>query len=284
MGKIIRGLAATAAIAIPLATVAGPASAAMSTTTANIAVDVTSGQPIAASGAVEQAPPTTDDPADQPVAPSEDAPQLPPITDDPAQPVAPSEDAPHLPPTTDDPTGQPVAAPGDAPQLPPTTDDPTSAPTWKPGGAPLHPASPQPQLQSADQQYIVAVEDAAALADVQGDLAADSVKATNVLRGATTGLTATLDGDEVAALRAHEGVIAVEPDHWGAVWGTQTNPPWNVDRIDQRNRPLDGRYNYSEMGSGVTAYVLDTGIRRDPRGVRRPGPSRLGLRWRRRDE
>ena len=72
MGKIIRGLAATAAIAIPLATVAGPASAAMSTTTANIAVDVTSGQPIAASGAVEQAPPTTDDPADQPVAPSEE--------------------------------------------------------------------------------------------------------------------------------------------------------------------------------------------------------------------
>jgi subtilisin family serine protease len=42
---------------------------------------------------------------------------------------------------------------------------------------------------------------------------------------------------------------------------TQSNPPWGLDRIDQRNRPLSGTYTYNWTGSGVRAYVIDTGIR-----------------------
>ncbi len=42
---------------------------------------------------------------------------------------------------------------------------------------------------------------------------------------------------------------------------TQTNPPWGLDRIDQRNRPLNGTYTYNWTGSGVRVYVIDTGIR-----------------------
>jgi subtilisin family serine protease len=44
--------------------------------------------------------------------------------------------------------------------------------------------------------------------------------------------------------------------------GTQNNPQnWGLDRIDQRDRPLDSKYTYPNDGAGVTAYIVDTGIR-----------------------
>ncbi|MFJ5529877.1 S8 family peptidase [Streptomyces sp. NPDC093261] len=39
-------------------------------------------------------------------------------------------------------------------------------------------------------------------------------------------------------------------------------PSWGLDRIDQRNLPLDGGYTYPDSaGQGVTAYIIDTGVR-----------------------
>src|SRR4029077_17264650 len=42
---------------------------------------------------------------------------------------------------------------------------------------------------------------------------------------------------------------------------TQTGATWGLDRIDQRNRPLSGSFTYFATGAGVSAYVIDTGIR-----------------------
>ncbi|KCV69772.1 hypothetical protein H696_04181 [Fonticula alba] len=54
----------------------------------------------------------------------------------------------------------------------------------------------------------------------------------------------------------------VEPDQVvrvGAI--TQPNAPWGLDRVDQRNIPLDTQFSYyNHGGSGVNVYVLDTGI------------------------
>ncbi len=66
---------------------------------------------------------------------------------------------------------------------------------------------------------------------------------------------------QARALAATPGVDYVEED--GEVHGasTQSSPPWGLDRIDQRYRPLNGIYQYGGLtGSGVNAYILDSGI------------------------
>ena len=36
---------------------------------------------------------------------------------------------------------------------------------------------------------------------------------------------------------------------------------WGLDRIDQRNLALNNSYVYTQTGAGVTAYIIDTGVR-----------------------
>jgi len=40
----------------------------------------------------------------------------------------------------------------------------------------------------------------------------------------------------------------------------QTPPSWGLDRIDQSSLPLDGTYRFQTAGSGITVYVVDTGL------------------------
>ncbi len=67
--------------------------------------------------------------------------------------------------------------------------------------------------------------------------------------------------DYVDALQSDPAVALIEPDQpVYADQSVQLNPPWGLDRIDQRDLPLNQRYLYNATGSGVRAYIVDTGI------------------------
>ncbi|MFV2019729.1 S8 family peptidase [Micromonospora sp. LOL_023] len=141
-------------------------------------------------------------------------------------------------------------------------------------------AAPAGEIQLAGgatavtDSYIVVLKDAAvagradaaraaAVADRAGSLAGQYGGAVNRVFGtAVNGFEAKLSASAARRLAAHSSVAYVEQNHTVSIAATQTNPPsWGLDRIDQRNRPLNNSYTYPNTGSNVTAYIIDTGIR-----------------------
>ncbi|MEU9574160.1 S8 family peptidase [Streptomyces massasporeus] len=79
---------------------------------------------------------------------------------------------------------------------------------------------------------------------------------------ALNGYAATLSATEARQLAADPAVASVEQNQRVALAATQTNAPWGLDRVDQASLPLSGTYTYPDSaGSGVTVYVIDTGVR-----------------------
>ncbi len=78
---------------------------------------------------------------------------------------------------------------------------------------------------------------------------------------ALTGFAGSISDAARQGLLRDNRVVRVEPDGIATIVSTQNGATWGLDRVDQRNLPLSTTFSYSSTGAGVTAYIIDTGIR-----------------------
>ncbi|WP_234323517.1 S8 family peptidase [Streptomyces sp. NRRL F-2580] len=155
---------------------------------------------------------------------------------------------------------------------------------------PTHPAA-SASAESPVAPYVVVLKDTSSRAPTRA-LAAEAADSGDevgpVYEAALNGFAVRTTAARAAALAADPRVASVEPDaefHTsattpgatttgtttttatadtpaapGAQPQSQASAPWPLDRIDQRELPLDGSYTYSTRAEGVTVYIVDTGI------------------------
>lgn len=80
-------------------------------------------------------------------------------------------------------------------------------------------------------------------------------------RHALLGFATDLSEAQATELAEHPAVESIEQDRYIGLADVQTNPPWGLDRIDQRGIDPDNNYHFGATGGGVDIYVVDSGIR-----------------------
>jgi subtilisin family serine protease len=127
-------------------------------------------------------------------------------------------------------------------------------------GLVLAPGAP---AQEPGERYIVVLDDAVTdPAAVAADHARRyGAEVTHIYTHALKGYAAIFSGTGAIDVESDPAVRRVEPDQAVTANVTQAGAPWGLDRIDQPLLPLNQEFTYRRTGAGVTAYVIDTGIR-----------------------
>ncbi len=131
--------------------------------------------------------------------------------------------------------------------------------------------SSKPQIAAAQSDsaikgsYIVVFEDGVSASSVGSKARAHAQRygadITHKYTTALRGYAAKMNERAAERVANNPAVAYVEQDQKVQLTGDQSNPPWGLDRIDQRDLPLNDLYSYSTTASNVDAYVIDTGIR-----------------------
>ena len=115
--------------------------------------------------------------------------------------------------------------------------------------------------------YLVVIKDSASPRAAANETAQALVdqyggKVNVVWQDAVNGFGATMTEQQARRLAADPRIVHVEQDATVQLAGVQPSPPsWGLDRIDQRDLPLNNSYTYPDVTNQVTAYIIDTGIR-----------------------
>jgi subtilisin family serine protease len=119
-------------------------------------------------------------------------------------------------------------------------------------------------VDAIKDRYIVVLKDAAETAKpgfARNLVARFNATITTEYGAAVRGFAVTVSEKGARRLAASPAVASVEQDRTVAVSATQSGAAWGLDRLDQRALPLTGSFTYPNGGAGVTAYILDTGVR-----------------------
>ena len=128
-------------------------------------------------------------------------------------------------------------------------------------GAPSAAAATPPAPSPHPSPFIVTLRPGTDVEATASEWRGRGVHVSHVYGHALSGFAGRMEPHLAEQLRRDARVDAVEPDGVVVASGTQVGPPWALDRIDQRSRPLDGSYTYDHTGGGVTVYVIDSGVR-----------------------
>ena len=116
----------------------------------------------------------------------------------------------------------------------------------------------------ADRYIVVFKDDVQNPATLSDDIARQAGATVHFrYTSALKGFAATIPGAALEGIQRNPNVAFVEADGIATASGSGSDgsPTWGLDRIDERDLPLDGNSAWNQDGGGVRVYIIDTGIR-----------------------